>query len=136
MNEEISQVDLKIVGMTCTSCSNKIEKSLKDLNGIKEVFVNFATSRANISYNSSEISFEKIFNTIKREGYKIVKGERKTENDDLKELKKSKNKMWFASFFTTIIMALMMIDMFVIMVPYYLPIIAILGIPIIFFAVL
>ena len=134
MNEEISQVDLKIVGMTCTSCSNKIEKSLKDLNGIKEVFVNFATSRANISYNSSEISFEKIFNTIKREGYKIVKGERKTENDDLKELKKSKNKMWFASFFTTIIMALMMIDMFVIMVPYYLPIIAILGIPIIFFA--
>ena len=133
INEELSRVDLKILGMTCTSCSNKIEKSLKNLNGIKEVFVNFATSRAKISYNPSEISFEKIINTIKGEGYKAVKGEKIAEDDDSKELKKAKNKMWVASFFTTIIMALMMVDMFVMMVPYYLFIIAILGIPIIFF---
>jgi P-type Cu+ transporter len=133
-NEEAAQVDLRIVGMTCTSCAQNIEKSLKRVKGIREVNVNYATFIASISYNPSEVSFEKVIDSIKREGYKVLKGEKRSENNDIKELKKAKNKMVFASFFTAIIMSLMIVDMFFIGVPYYLFIIAMLGIPIIFFA--
>ncbi|MBU3923306.1 MAG: heavy metal translocating P-type ATPase [Nanoarchaeota archaeon] len=133
INEENVQIDLKIVGMTCTSCSNKIEKSLKKLRGIKEARVNFATSKANIIYSSSEIAFGEIVDAIKKEGYKVVKGKENVEDSDARHLKEAGRKMWIATFFTTIIMVLMMIDMFVFMIPYYLFIIAVLGIPIIFF---
>ena len=40
------RVDLPITGMTCASCANRIEKSLKKAEGVSDATVNLATERA------------------------------------------------------------------------------------------
>ena len=51
---------LKIKGMHCASCVALIEKTLKKEKGIFEVNVNIASEKANLKFNSEEISLEKI----------------------------------------------------------------------------
>ncbi len=123
-----------IEGMHCASCARNIEISIKKIKGVESVSVNFATSKAHIEYNSERISFQKIIDAIKESGYRVVKNEKSLENAEEKEYREAKKKVWLSGIFTTIIMVLMMIDMFVFDIPYYFPIIVFLGIPIIFFA--
>lgn len=73
-----------IVGMTCTNCSNAIEKAVKKIDGVKSVSVNFSTSSAEICIENGEI-LEKIVSKIKKLGYDIA-----TNYDEL-EAKKQKN---------------------------------------------
>src|SRR5690554_6305698 len=51
-DETLREIAIPISGMTCASCANTIEKSIKKLNGINEVNVNFATEKANVVYDS------------------------------------------------------------------------------------
>lgn len=42
----MKKVEMNIKGMSCVSCATGIEKSLKQVDGVKQVQVNFATSKA------------------------------------------------------------------------------------------
>lgn len=71
----------EISGMTCASCVNNIEKSVKGLKGIEEVAVNLSTERMVVEYNEDEISSDNIILEVKNSGY-IAK-----EKTDLKSIK-------------------------------------------------
>ena len=43
-------IQLEILNLSCASCVAKIEKSLKDIHGVENINVNFATSSAEIEY--------------------------------------------------------------------------------------
>ena len=131
-DEENNKLELKIAGMTCTSCANRIEKNLKILKGVEFANVNFAAKKAYIKYNPSKVSFNKIIETIKKTGYNVIKEKQEKKDLDIIELQDAKKRMLFASFFAGLIMVLMMIDMFLFMIPFYFLIIAILAIPVIF----
>ena len=60
----------KVLGMTCISCANRIEKALNQVKGISFVAINLATETGFVR-GSDEISWELIRNTVKKTGYDI-----------------------------------------------------------------
>ena len=62
-----SHVDLAITGMTCASCSARIERKLNKLDGV-EASVNLATEKASVSFPSA-LSVADIVATVEKTGY-------------------------------------------------------------------
>ena len=60
-------VDLAITGMTCASCSARIERKLNKLDGV-EASVNLATEKASVSFPSA-LSVADIVATVEKTGY-------------------------------------------------------------------
>ncbi len=130
----LEKVTLKINGMSCSACGAKIEKALKEIEGIVKANVNFATEKAMVEYNPQKARLSEIKKSIMKLGYEASLEEdlnSEVDEDELK-MKKAKKTMLISISLTTIIMGLMMIDMFVAQVPGYLLIQAILGFPIIY----
>ncbi len=66
---EDKKVTMPIEGMTCSACSQAIEKKLKKTNGITSIEVNLATELARIVYNPEVIRISEIKQIIKKLGY-------------------------------------------------------------------
>lgn len=131
---ETEKVTLKIKGMTCTSCANKIEKTLNNIDGIITANVNFAVEKVTIGYNPKEIRLIDIQKKINGLGYELILEESEDDSIDEDEVKVKKTEkiMKISIFFTSAIMGLMIIHMFIRPIPAYLPITVVLGFPIIF----
>lgn len=71
---------LDIKGMTCQSCSITLTKKLKNLHGIKNVYVDLERNKADITYLPKKVSISKMIQTIENEGYKA----QSTQKLDLK----------------------------------------------------
>ncbi len=67
--EKEHRIHIKIGGMSCVNCAKTIEKSLKKLNGVKNVNVNFANEYAEIVYQKDLLNYKTIKQTIKNTGY-------------------------------------------------------------------
>ncbi len=66
-NEQILELDIS--GMHCAGCAAGIEGTLRNLDGILSVSVNFATSKGIFKFNPAKISKEQIIQKIKELGY-------------------------------------------------------------------
>ena len=66
-----SEIDLQITGMTCASCSTRVEKSLKAVPGVRDANVNLATEHATIHADPS-VSAETLANAVRKAGYDIA----------------------------------------------------------------
>ena len=73
-HDEVREVDLAITGMTCASCSARIEKKLGKLDGVDAV-VNLATEKATVRY-AGPITVEDLLRTVRATGYgaEVVRG--------------------------------------------------------------
>lgn len=67
----MSNVNLKISGMTCAACSARVERVLARMPGINAVQVNLALEIASVDYNEELISLPDIINKIKHIGYQV-----------------------------------------------------------------
>ncbi|MCK6595863.1 MAG: copper ion binding protein, partial [Bacteriovoracaceae bacterium] len=65
-------LDLGITGMTCATCSNRIEKALGKKNGIINGSVNLATEEAKVEFDPTKITTAEIVQTIKNTGFDVV----------------------------------------------------------------
>ena len=65
---DLLQIDLGVTGMTCTSCSSRVERKLNKLDGV-EASVNFATESASVSYDPNKVDPDKLIETVKATGY-------------------------------------------------------------------
>lgn len=54
--QERSEVALIIDGMACESCASRIEKELRDIDGVHQATVEFATTQARIVYDPARAS--------------------------------------------------------------------------------
>ena len=61
------EVDLTITGMTCASCSARIEKKLGKLDGVDAV-VNLATEKATVRF-AEPVTVEQLLSTVRATGY-------------------------------------------------------------------
>lgn len=68
----IRDISIPIEGMTCTACAKAVERAINKLPGIKEVNVNFATEKARVVYDSSEVRISEIKSAILKAGYKAL----------------------------------------------------------------
>ena len=73
-HDEVREVDLAITGMTCASCSARIEKKLGKLDGVEAV-VNLATEKATVRY-AGAVTVEDLLRTVRATGYgaEVVRG--------------------------------------------------------------
>lgn len=63
------KITLDIKGMTCASCVNRIEKSLKKNDGVIDASVNLATEKASVSFDDKSLDSTKLINIISAAGY-------------------------------------------------------------------
>ena len=66
----MKKVLLKIEGMTCSACSNGLEKYLNKQEGIQNASVNLVMANALIEYDEQKIEIKQIENFIKKAGFK------------------------------------------------------------------
>lgn len=59
---------LKIQGMTCEHCKAKVEKALKEIEGVEEVKVSLFRKQAKIK--GENLKDEKLVKTVEEAGYK------------------------------------------------------------------
>ncbi len=84
------RIDLPIVGMSCASCVQNIEKALLQMRGVTKAAVNLATEKAKIEYIPSETSLEEIKETIEQTGYKVLKVPPEEELEDMERVVREK----------------------------------------------
>ncbi|KXA97069.1 ATPase [candidate division MSBL1 archaeon SCGC-AAA259I14] len=78
---------VKVGGMTCASCAQTIEKSLRKIKGVDEASVNLATEKASIEYDPDQVDEEDFRETIENAGYEAIdeaEADRGTEEVSLK----------------------------------------------------
>ncbi len=76
----MNKIVLNIDGMTCSACSNGLEKYLKKQIGIIDVSVNLVMATALIEYDEKKISKKDLDNFVEEAGFKSL-GEDKSQND-------------------------------------------------------
>lgn len=102
----MKKIILSIDGMTCSACSNGLEKYLNKQEGIISAGVNLVMANAIISYDETKLNQEKIEEFIKKAGFKSL--------GEFKEIKtNAKNKKEKIKFivFTMLAILLMYISM-------------------------
>lgn len=68
----MKEIVLKVNGMMCEGCENRVKNSLKNIEGIEEVVADLNTGKVVVNANS-EVSKELILETIEDIGYEVVK---------------------------------------------------------------
>jgi Cu+-exporting ATPase len=71
-HQPTQQTTLAIEGMTCASCSMRIEKGLKKLPGILDAQVNLATERGTVTYDPQQTDMEQMLQKVEALGYQAA----------------------------------------------------------------
>jgi P-type Cu+ transporter len=79
-SENASELTLPVVGMTCASCVNRIERFLSRADGVREATVNLATERATVRFDPERIDRGGIVAAVEAAGY-AVRPERAATED-------------------------------------------------------
>ena len=79
----MKKVVLSIEGMTCSACSNGLEKYLNKQEGIKSAAVNLVMANASIEYDEKILNIDNLNEFVRKAGFKSL-GEFK----EIKNLKK------------------------------------------------
>ncbi len=69
---EKKHVTIGVTGMTCSACSNRVEKVLNRMEGV-EAQVNLATEKATVTYDPEKSSIDTINEKIENMGYGILR---------------------------------------------------------------
>ena len=69
---QLSTIEVRITGMRCTSCSNKIEESVKKISGVKNVVVSVSLSKGRVDYDEKLVGAREIVESIKSLGFGVT----------------------------------------------------------------
>jgi Cu+-exporting ATPase len=65
--------EMTVTGMTCASCSARVEKVVGKLEGVTSASVNLATEKLQLSYDESRLSPEAVQKAVEAAGYGLVR---------------------------------------------------------------
>jgi copper chaperone CopZ len=71
--ENLVEVTIPVIGMTCEGCENAVKKSVSTLEGIAEVSPSHADSVAVVKYDKTKVTQDLIEQKIAEAGYTVVK---------------------------------------------------------------
>lgn len=100
------EITIPISGMTCAACATKIEKTVKNLSGVTQSSVNFATEKITIKYNPSIIRISEIKSSIIKLGYTPLESISSNKVDEDKKRKELEIKILWIKFTISTIFAL------------------------------
>lgn len=87
-NQKSIQKTFPVQGMTCASCVNHVEKTLKQQDGVLNASVNLATATASVEFMPEIVSAESLRTAVQEVGYDLFIDESESAKENL-EIKKS-----------------------------------------------
>ena len=72
-----STVTLKISGLRCQSCVQRVEAALSRLSGVTDAKVNLTEQKAYVSYEAALINTDDLTTALERQGYRALESEAK-----------------------------------------------------------
>jgi copper ion binding protein len=66
-----SKATLQITGMTCDHCAKTVSEALKSVSGVSKAKVNLKKNEAEVTYDPSKVSEEKLRVTVVEAGYGV-----------------------------------------------------------------
>ena len=66
------RTQLKITGMHCAACANRIERRLQETEGVDTAAVNFATEQATVVFDPSQVTSDDLAQVVVRTGYGVL----------------------------------------------------------------
>ncbi|MFP4177252.1 MAG: heavy metal translocating P-type ATPase [Acholeplasmataceae bacterium] len=123
-----------VTGMTCQMCATHVTKRVSELGGVRDVNVNLATDQLRVTYDSNSIGPHDFRDALREIGYDIntEKTADKAKKDEQDRAKEAWNRMLYSAILTAAIMVLMLFDMLVVDVPFYVVIVALFAAPVVF----
>lgn len=71
--EKNNKIEIRISGMSCTGCENRVENVLKNIENVKSVNANYNTGIIEIETNNiKDLNIDIIKETLKNLGYDIL----------------------------------------------------------------
>ena len=71
-NSQPVEISFGVTGMTCTSCAGTIERSLRKVPGVQTAKVNFASERATVTFDSTQVGLPDLVAGVERAGYGVA----------------------------------------------------------------
>ena len=71
-NKSIVQETFPVMGMSCASCSARVEKTLNRQPGVRKATVNYASATATVEYDSQNCSPEALQQAVQNAGYDLL----------------------------------------------------------------
>ncbi len=99
-------VELPLMGMTCATCANTIERRLNKVDGVLEATVNFASEKASVTYAPGAVTKPDLVAAVRQAGYDVVEVEGDEELEDAEakarqaELAHQKKRLIIGAIFT------------------------------------
>ena len=69
----MKKVSMKIEGMSCSACANRIERIVNKLDGVEKGAVNFAAETLSLEYDESAVELGQVEAAIEKAGFKVKK---------------------------------------------------------------
>ncbi|KAI9205598.1 uncharacterized protein BJ171DRAFT_63278 [Polychytrium aggregatum] len=99
-------VDLRILGMTCASCSGKIEREISKLPGIKSIAVNLLGQSGHVEFDKSVVGVRTIAEKIEELGFSVLTADFET-NAQIESLERTQEiQEWRRAFWRSCAFAL------------------------------
>ena len=134
------KVALTVPGMGSNHCAGLVRTSLERLSGISDIQTNIANHQVTVSFDPNILDHQTLKKTVEKAGYDVAGIESSSDDshqavEDAEEqyLDQARKNLWFSAIPTTIIMLLMIPEMFWKPIPGYLAIVALLAFPVVFF---
>lgn len=133
IEDKIKSISLVVDGMSCASCAANIDRVVNKLPGVQSVHINVASDRMQLVYDQSQLSFSQVKKCVQDVGYDVSIEKKNDFNDpDLLKMNKAKRQMVIATSLSSIIMILMLIQMFFVEIPFYTLLVAMIAFPVVF----
>jgi Cu+-exporting ATPase len=69
----LQEETIGVSGMGCSSCANRIEKSLGGREGVRQVKVDLAGKKVHVTYDKNSVSLTEIEALIEKTGYTVMR---------------------------------------------------------------
>ncbi len=66
-----TKAHIKVTGMTCASCTNRVESSLSKLEGVKSANVNLISEKVIVEYDKDKINLKDFIKAIEKGGHSV-----------------------------------------------------------------
>lgn len=94
---DIVTVNLKILGMTCSSCSTSVEQNIGKLDGVISCQVSLSLEEATIDYDSNVIGIRSIMNEIEDLGFDAILSNKLNKSTQIELLSKIREIEYWSS---------------------------------------
>jgi Cu+-exporting ATPase len=138
--DAIKQVTLTVPGVGSNHCAGLVRTSIERLSGISAIETNIANHQIVVSFDPQRLDGNTLREAVEKAGYDVSSVEGVASNShkvaeaaEEQYLSLAWKNLWFAAIPTTLIMLLMIPEMFWQPIPGYLAIVAVLAFPVVFF---